>query len=112
MAKKDITSHAEVANGDVCDTECKATNSAPVDGQAEVVKVMTCGDRLSMDYVRSHIYTIRGVNVMVDADLAAMYGVETKQLKRQVKRNIERFPDDFMFELTSEEYESLTQIGH
>lgn len=44
---------------------------------------------------------------MVDADLAAMYGVETKQLKRQVKRNIERFPDDFMFELTSEEYESL-----
>ena len=58
MAKKDITSHAEVANGDVCDTECKATNSAPVDGQAEVVKVMTCGDRLSMDYVRSHIYTI------------------------------------------------------
>lgn len=44
---------------------------------------------------------------MVDADLAAMYGVETKQLKRQVKRNIERFPDDFIFELTLEEYESL-----
>ena len=44
---------------------------------------------------------------MVDTDLAAMYGVETKQLKRQVKRNIERFPDDFMFELTPEEYESL-----
>lgn len=107
MAKKDITSHAEVAECDVCDTERKATNAAPVGGQGEVVKVVTDGGRLSMDYVRSHIYTIRGVEVMVDTDLAAMYGVETKQLKRQVKRNIERFPDDFMFELTPEEYESL-----
>ncbi|MDY5362946.1 MAG: ORF6N domain-containing protein, partial [Sodaliphilus sp.] len=55
-------------------------------------------DQLSVDYVRSRIYSIRGVEVMVDADLADMYGVETKQLKRQVKRNIERFPNDFMFE--------------
>lgn len=64
-------------------------------------------DQLSVDYVRSRIYSIRGVEVMVDADLADMYGVETKQLKRQVKRNIERFPNDFMFELTHEEHESL-----
>ena len=56
------------------------------------MKVVTDGAQLSMDYVRSHIYTIRGTEVMVDTDLAAMYGVETKQLKRQVKRNIERFP--------------------
>ena len=49
---------------------------------------------------------------MIDQDLAAMYGVETKQLKRQVKRNIDRFPKDFMFQLTKKEFENLwSQIG-
>ena len=49
---------------------------------------------------------------MIDQDFAAMYAVETKQLKRQVKRNIEGFPKDFMFELTKEEFENLrSQIG-
>lgn len=49
---------------------------------------------------------------MLDTDLATLYEVETKQLKRQVRRNAERFPEDFMFELTSEEYSSLrSQIG-
>lgn len=58
------------------------------------------------------IYMIRGQKVMLDRDLAELYGVETKQLKRQVKRNLERFPEDFMFELTREEYNSLrSQIG-
>ena len=58
------------------------------------------------------IYAIRGEKVMLDQDLAEMYSVETKQLKRQVKRNIERFPKDFMFELTPEEFENLrSQIG-
>ena len=49
------------------------------------------------------IFTFRGYKVMVDADLAALYGTETKVLKQQVKRNIGRFPEDFMFELTHEE---------
>lgn len=49
---------------------------------------------------------------MIDQDLAEMYGVETKQLKRQVKRNTDRFPKDFMFELTKKEFENLrSQIG-
>jgi len=49
---------------------------------------------------------------MLDSDLAALYGVETKQLKRQVRRNIERFPEDFMFELNEEELENLrSQLG-
>jgi hypothetical protein len=52
------------------------------------------------------IYLIRGVNVMIDRDLAALYEVETGQLKRAVRRNIDRFPDDFMFELTKEELEN------
>jgi len=53
------------------------------------------------------IYYIRGIKVMLDTDLAELYGVETKRLKEQVKRNIKRFPDDFMFELTKEEHDSL-----
>ena len=52
----------------------------------------------------NQIYYLRGQKVMLDTDLANLYEVETKQLKRQVRRNAERFPDDFMFELTSEEY--------
>jgi hypothetical protein len=60
----------------------------------------------------SKIFHIRGHNVMLDEDLADLYDVETKQLKRQVRRNIDRFPEDFMFELTKEEFENLrSQIG-
>ena len=53
--------------------------------------------------IESMIYVIRGQKVILDSDLAGLYEVETKMLKRSVKRNIERFPDDFMFELTKEE---------
>ena len=53
--------------------------------------------------IRQRIRTIRGVQVMLDRDLAELYGVEVKQLNRQVKRNIERFPADFMFQLTKED---------
>lgn len=55
----------------------------------------------------SKIYLIRGQKVMLDSDLAEMYGVETRRLNEQVKRNIERFPIDFMFQLTENEFESL-----
>lgn len=57
------------------------------------------------DIIMNRIYYIREQKVMLDRDLAELYGVETKQLKRQVNRNIERFPADFMFELTKEELE-------
>jgi hypothetical protein len=58
------------------------------------------------------IYLVRGRKVMLDYDLSEMYAVETKQLKRQVRRNVDRFPDDFMFELTFQEYDALrSQIG-
>ena len=53
--------------------------------------------------ITEKIYQIRGVSVMTDKDLALLYGVQTKQLNRAVKRNIERFPEDFMFQLTKEE---------
>ena len=54
--------------------------------------------------ITSKIYLIREQKVMVDSDLAELYGVETKYLKRQVRRNTDRFPEDFMFELTKEEF--------
>lgn len=55
--------------------------------------------------IQPMIRIIREKQVMLDRDLAAIYGVETKRLNEQVKRNIERFPDDFMFQLTKEEFE-------
>lgn len=61
----------------------------------------------TLDDVRTLIYTIRGQRVMLDADLATLYDVETRALNQAVRRNIERFPDDFTFELTRDEYRSL-----
>jgi hypothetical protein len=60
-------------------------------------------DTISEELISSKIYLIRGQKVMIDSDLAEMYDVETKRLKEQVKRNIERFPPNYMFELTKEE---------
>jgi len=57
--------------------------------------------------IKSKIYTIRDKQVMLDRDLAELYGVETKNLNRAVTRNIERFPEKFRFQLTREEYENL-----
>lgn len=54
--------------------------------------------------IKNQIYTIRGEQVMMDRDLAVLYGVETRVLNQAVKRNIERFPDDFMFRLTDLEF--------
>lgn len=60
-----------------------------------------------LETIRSRIHEIRGARVMLDYDLAKMYGVKTSRLNEQVKRNIERFPDDFMFQLTKGEWEIL-----
>ena len=62
---------------------------------------------LSVHDIEKLIVTLRGVQVMIDRDLAFLYHEEVKQMNRQVKRNIERFPADFMFQLTKEEYTSL-----
>jgi len=59
------------------------------------------------EVVMDKIYLIREEKVMLDRDLAELYGVETKTLKQQVRRNLENFPDDFMFELTTEEFDGL-----
>ena len=57
--------------------------------------------------IKSRIYSLRNKEVMLDEDLAELYQVSSKRLNEQVKRNIERFPDDFMFQLTEKEYEKL-----
>lgn len=62
---------------------------------------------MTVDFVASKIHFIRGEKVIFDSDIASLYGVETKVLKQAVRRNIKRFPDDFMFELTSVEWTSL-----
>ncbi len=57
--------------------------------------------------IKDCIYNIRGQQVMIDEDLADMYGVETRYLNKAVSRNIDRFPEKFRFQLTTEEYENL-----
>jgi len=57
--------------------------------------------------IQNRIYEVRGVRVMLDFDLAALYQVETRVLKQAVRRNLDRFPEDFMFEVTEYEYNSL-----
>jgi hypothetical protein len=58
------------------------------------------------EIIVNKIYLIREQKVMIDRDLAELYGVETKRLKEAIKRNIERFPEDFMFEMSKEEFEN------
>lgn len=57
-----------------------------------------------LEIIQNKIYEIRGQRVMLDFDLALLYGVETRRLNEQVKRNIERFPEDFMFQLSKGEF--------
>jgi len=61
---------------------------------------------IPIERITSKIYLIRGIKVMMDRDLAELYRVETKVLKQAVRRNIDRFPNDFMFELTREEFQN------
>lgn len=68
---------------------------------------MSDNSLLSEEAISNKIYFIRNQKVMLDSDLALLYGIETRVLKQAVKRNISRFPEDFMFELSKIEYDSL-----
>ena len=68
---------------------------------------LTVAEPIASDAIRSRILTIRGVQVILDRDLAELYGVPTKALNQAVKRNIDRFPDRFMFQLTKDEVSNL-----
>jgi len=71
---------------------------------------MTESPLIPIERVEQAIYLIRGQKVMLDRDLAGLYGVETKVMNQAVKRNIKRFPSDFMFELTREEIMRMSQF--
>lgn len=93
MTKEElITSTFEVTNRDL---------------KQETHEQNTVYDQLNIDQVKSRIYSVRGVEVMLDRELAQLYGVETKVLNQAVKRNIQRFPERYMFQLSLEEWESL-----
>lgn len=62
---------------------------------------------IPIQIIENKIYIIRGLKVMLDSDLAYLYGVDTKVLNQAVKRNIDRFPEDFMFQLSDDEWQSL-----
>ena len=66
--------------------------------------------KIPVERLEKAIFLIRGEKVMLDRDLAELYGVETRTLNQSVKRNLERFPDDFMFELTREEIIGISQV--
>ena len=79
-------------------------NMADITEKTENGELVTNRDQLLVvDDIEPLIKIIRGQQVMLDRDLAALYGVETKRLNEQVKRNIKRFPEDFMFQLTKDE---------
>ena len=71
---------------------------------------VTILDKIDREKVKSQIYEVRGLRVMLDSDIAAYFGVETGALNRAMKRNIKRFPPEFCFQLTTEEC-SRCQIG-
>ena len=71
------------------------------------VKTLTKITNMELNIIQYKIYQVRGVRVMLDFDLAELYQVETKVLKQTVRRNLDRFPEDFMFELTEQEHNSL-----
>ena len=89
--KKEIKATAVVAKSNQLIANC--------DNQSFEVQNM----HLKQQDIENLIYVIRGTQVMLDSDLAMLYGVETKALNQAVKRNINRFPDDFMFQLSQEE---------
>lgn len=67
-------------------------------------------DLLIQERITSSIFLVRNQKIMMDSDLAEMYGVETKVLNQAVKRNLDRFPEDFMFQLSNEEWEGLKDV--
>ena len=102
MAKKINKIEEEKKESVANSSQSEAAKSSGDNLPAKVVNI----DRANVD-IESLIRTIRGQKVMVDFDLAMLYGVQNKRLNEQVKRNIKRFPSDFMFQLTKEEWNIL-----
>lgn len=100
--------HATINNNTfevtICDLKNEDRNMADITEKTENCELVANCDRLvAVDNIEPLIKVIRGQQVMIDKDLATLYGIETRVLNQTVKHNIERFPDDFRFELSREE---------
>ena len=80
-----------------------AKKTSSITTHTDISEVVANCDHLSQPSVESRIFTIRGIQVIIDKDLAELYGVTTKRLNEQVRRNIRRFPVSFRFQLTTDE---------
>jgi len=102
----DLTALNVCCDGRACLTVAKKAKITTVEHQSE--ESVT----LLPEQIEQSIMSMRGHKVLLDAHLAALYGIETKVLTRAVRRNIDRFPDDFMFQLSQDEFDLLRcQIG-
>jgi hypothetical protein len=92
-----------------CDIQLKESNLEVTNCDFKILQETAMGKiiRITDDILLDRIYFIREQKVMLDRDLAELYGVETKVLNQAVSRNIKRFPEDFMFQLTMKEFENL-----
>ena len=91
-----------------CDVGAAEASAVPVGStRATPSCVGTAIEPMGVDAIRSRILTVRGVQVMLDRDLAELYGVPTKRLNEQVRRNIIRFPSNFMFMLNDTEIQEV-----
>lgn len=99
MAKKKVAQNGEPEVIAKCDTLNEVTQN-----HDEVITSVAQSSPESVS-IKSMLRLVRGRQVMLDSDLAFLYGVETRRLNEPVKRNIERFPDDFMFQLAKEEFD-------
>jgi hypothetical protein len=90
-----------------CDIVRASADQAQAPGLPQVIGMVNEKSLIPVERIEKAILLIRGQKVMLDADLAELYGVETKMLVRAVKRNMDRFPADFMFQLSKEEFDNL-----
>ena len=105
MAKNDVRSGKIDIKGIVASGEREGTATTSTTGRRNKLVVAT--DGLSPGHIQRRIITMRGVQVLLDRDLAELYGVPVKRLNEQVSRNIDRFPDRFMFQLGAQEFADL-----
>ncbi len=82
-----------------------------MEGKADLVATVDEVVAIDDDFIKSRIFTIRGVQVMLDRDLAALYGVTTKRLNEQVKRNMARFPTSFVSRCQKKKWKNWSQIA-
>jgi hypothetical protein len=91
----------------VKDLKSQIATSSLIANNRYLGKSMTGKGLISSDGIQNRIYSIRGLQVMIDSDFAELYRIEAKVLNQAVKRNSERFPAEFMFQLTTDEHDSL-----